>query len=241
MTVTRSEAAAQAYQQASECQQRDDLIVTHLDFVRHVFGKIVANLPDGVDVENLESAGILGLVEAAQQFDATRGVPFKTFAYPRIRGAIIDELRRNCPLPQQMLQAISRVRRAYESLEPPVTLEEIARKANMTVVKVEQCLEAVRLTRPGVWDDAQQPGHLRASDDDRRPETPVEMAESKEVLADCIEKLPEQERLVITLYHLEDLRLKEIGKVLGLSESRVSRILTKAEFRLGEQVKARTG
>jgi RNA polymerase sigma factor for flagellar operon FliA len=232
--------AEQTYRSVSRELMRDELIVRHLGFVRHILGRMVVTLPDSVDTENLESAGILGLVEAAQQFDSSRGVPFRTFAFPRIRGAIIDELRRNCPLPQQMLQAISHVRRACETLEPPVTPEAIAAATGLTPQQVDQCLAAIRLTRFGAWDEASQAAHVRRSSEGELPESGVERDESKEVLAECIQQLPEQERIVVTMYHLEELRLKEIGLVLGLSESRISRILAKAEFRLKEQVRART-
>ncbi len=227
-----------AYETASLHHQRDELIVAHLEFVRHILGKVAANLPEGIDIENLESAGVMGLVEAAQQYDFNRGVSFKTFSYSRIRGAIIDELRRNCPLPQQVLQQVARIRSALEQLEPPATPEIIARQTNLTVAEVENCLQAMRLTRPGSWDEnAVSQHHTKDAND--APEAPLELNESKKVLSECIEKLPDQERIVVTLYYMEDLRLKEIGRVLNLSESRVSRILTKAEFRLREFVCAK--
>jgi RNA polymerase sigma factor for flagellar operon FliA len=232
--------AAHTYRSLSRELVRDDLIERHLEYVRHVLARIVLNLPQGIDAENLESAGILGLVEAAQQFDPSRGVPFKAFAFPRIRGAIIDELRRNCPLPQQMLQAIAQVRKACEGLEPPITPEVIAEATGLTPEEVDECLAAIRLTRVSVWDEVLHAPHVTRQSDAAAPDANLELQESKQVLAECIERLPEQERIVVTLYYLEDLRLKEIGKVLGLSESRVSRILAKAEFRLRELVRART-
>ncbi|MCA9149451.1 MAG: sigma-70 family RNA polymerase sigma factor [Planctomycetales bacterium] len=232
--------AAQKYRTVSRELMRDELIVRHLDYVRHILARMVVSLPDGIDAENLESAGVLGLVEAAQQFDPTRGVPFKTFAFPRIRGAIIDELRRNCPLPQQMLQAIAQVRRACESLEPPVTPEAIAQATTLSPEQVEECLAAIRLTRFGVWDEMVHGGQVSRERTEDDPGTNAERHESKQVLAECIQRLPEQERLVVTLYYLEDMRLKEIGMVLGLSESRISRVLAKAEHRLKEYVRART-
>ena len=232
--------ATDTYRNALVQQRRDELVLENLEFVRHVLGKIIANLPANVDIENLESAGILGLVEASQHFDPERGVAFRTFAFPRIRGAIIDELRRNCPLPQQMLQQVALVRKACESLEPPVTPEQIALRSGLTVEQVDTCLEAIRLTRPTEWDESLF--HHRTQRLTRDSATSqVEMQESKRLLADCIEQLPEQERIVVTLYYLEDLRLKEIGKVLNLSESRISRVLAKAEFRLGEAMKERGG
>src|SRR5438132_1518967 len=100
-----------------------------------------------MDVENLEAAGTLGLVEAANHFDPDRGVQFKTYAYTRIRGAVLDELRRNCPLPQPMLQRAAKVRQAYEELQQPVTLEALATATQLSADEVADCLAALRLTR----------------------------------------------------------------------------------------------
>ncbi|MCA9215890.1 MAG: hypothetical protein KDB27_22645, partial [Planctomycetales bacterium] len=102
------------YDKRTSDQRLDSLVVEHLEYVRHILGRLTYNLPANIDIENLESAGILGLVEAAKHFDESRGVPFKGFAYSRIRGAILDELRRNCPLSQQMLRQIAVVRTAAE-------------------------------------------------------------------------------------------------------------------------------
>jgi RNA polymerase sigma factor for flagellar operon FliA len=87
----------QAYNQQSVQNQRQQLILTHLSLVRHIIGRLKAKFPRGMDLENLEAAGVLGLVEAANRFDPQRGIRFETFAYLRIRGAVFDELRRNCP------------------------------------------------------------------------------------------------------------------------------------------------
>jgi RNA polymerase sigma factor for flagellar operon FliA len=191
-------------------------------------------------MENLEAAGVLGLVEAAQQFDEARGVPFKGFAYNRIRGAILDELRRNCPLPQQMLQQIAIVRNAMESLDPPVTIEMVATATGMSQESVASCMTAMRLTRPQSWDETSF-GQQAVGDKNRDdPQAVADDRELKSVLADCIELLPRQERITVTLYYMEDMRLKEIGKVLGLSESRISRILASAQDRLKVLIRSKT-
>lgn len=227
------EAVAQAYRQAANRHSRDQLIVDHLEFVRHLLGRTIAGLPAGVDIENLEAAGVLGLVEAAGQFDPSRGVPFKTYAYSRIRGAILDELRRNCPLPQHMLQKWTRIRQASSAMTTPVTSEALARSTELTVDEVEECLDAIRLTRPEEWrEDLASPSVIRRID----PAEGLEREEDRDALADAIERLPRQDRLVVSMYYLDDMRLKEIGAVLGLSESRVSRILSQATFRLREYV-----
>ncbi len=205
----------------------DPLVVENMDFVRHILGRLLVELPTGVDEENLLSAGTLGLIEAARGFDPDRGVAFRTFAYRRIRGAIIDELRRNCPLPQRVLENLSLVRSARMQLMPPATAEEIANHTGLSVAEVQECVEASRLTAPHAWgaeEDSSYRGHRSV-----RPELTLELAEAREQLTRALERLPERERMTLTLYYLEGLRLKEIGEVLELSESRVSRILSKSE------------
>jgi RNA polymerase sigma factor for flagellar operon FliA len=224
--------------QPAEQTRRKELIESHLRLVRHILGRLVAQLPAGVDVENLESAGTLGLVEAASKFDPERGIKFETYAYTRIRGAILDELRRNCPLPQHMLERVARVRRAYETVPPGATPDALAAAAGLSEDELADCLAAMRLTRMASWDagdtlDARLAGRTES------PDEQAERAEQKELLADAIEALPERARLVVTLYYMEDLRLKEIGDVLNLSESRVSRVLNAALFQMGEYIRAR--
>jgi len=225
----------QAYCQVTQRNQRDELILNHLPLVRHVLGRLSAQLPPGIDLENLESAGVLGLVEAAANFDASKNAQFKTYAYIRIRGAILDELRRNCPLPQHMLEMAARVRAAHRQLPAPVTVEALAAATGLTTDEVADCLAAIRLTRMVSYPAERELGATRLD----APDAAMQEAELRQVLANAIDALPERERLVVTLYFREDLRLKEISRVLGLSESRVSRILNAALFNLGELMRDR--
>lgn len=232
--------AVKAYHKVCKMDLRDRLILEHLYFVRHILGKMLGGLPDTVDNDNLESAGILGLVEAAGQFDPTRGIAFTTYAYQRIRGAILDELRRNCPVPQAVLQNWTLIREASVHMNPPLTAEKLAERTGLTVEEVDDCIAAMRLTRPENWADElgelPVPGHREAEiDADSR------RAEEKKLLADAIEELPEKMRLAVTMYYLEDMRMKEIGKVLELSESRVSRLVNAGELQLKSIVKRRSG
>ncbi len=238
---TTVQAQVRKYKTHTTREQRDQLIVDHLRFVRHILGKLIPNLPNNVDNDNLESAGVLGLVEAAQQFDPNRGVAFQTFAYSRIRGAILDELRRNSPLPQKMIQQATMVRKAIETLPQPVDSEVIAEQTGLSVDDVEKTLEAMRLARFQNWDDsaALLGGVLDGHAD--RPDELAEKSELQRLLAEAIAELPERERVIVTLYHLEDLRLKEIGEVVQLSESRVSRVLASAHLQLNQIVKAKGG
>jgi RNA polymerase sigma factor for flagellar operon FliA len=218
---------------------RDQLILGHLWLVRHVIGRLFPFFPPGLDVENLESAGTLGLVQATRKYDPRRGVKFKTYAYIRIRGAILDELRRNCPLPQHIMEQVAQVRRAYEQLPPRATVEELAAATGLSTDTVLDCLSALRLTRMLSWEDAAAAGDLGARDRHHQADLLMEQAEQKQLLAQAIAALPQRERLVVTLYYMEELRLKEIGVVLHLSESRVSRVLSAALFQLGEYLRAR--
>jgi RNA polymerase sigma factor for flagellar operon FliA len=184
-----------------------------------------------VDSENLESAGVLGLIESASQYDPGRNVEFRTFSYQRIRGAILDELRRNCPLSQQLLQKIATLRQARSRFDRTASVEDLACAAEMSVPEVTQCLQAARLTRPETWNDSVR---VRGHIGDNGEPTSLEQEEMQQVLADGIESLPEKMRIAVALHYNEGLKLKEVGEVLGLSESRVSRILDAARSRLQE-------
>lgn len=223
----------QEYSRTAEQTARDQLIVSHLWLVRHIIGKIAARLPSGVDIDNLESAGVLGLVEAAQRFDASRGVDFKSFAALRIRGAIIDESRRNCPLPQEVMRRVSMVSKAHERLPAPVTPDDLARATGLSRDEVLDALVALPFVHVRSLEQVE-------ADKGEQSEPPVdselELEEQKQLLTEAISALPERERLVVTLYYMEDLRLKEIGQVLNLSESRVSRLLASAQLQLREYV-----
>ena len=218
----------------SDCV-RDELILANLGYVKHILNKLLQQLPSGVDADNLESAGILGLIEAASQFDSTRKVEFRTFSYQRIRGAILDELRRNCPLSQQMLQKISHLRQVRAGIQGNVSVEELATASDMPVDEVTRCIQGARLTRPECWNDSVRVrGHIGDNDNLHA----MEQDEMQLVLADGIESLPDQMRIAIALHYNEGLKLREVGDVLGLSESRVSRILDAARLRLQEYAKS---
>jgi RNA polymerase sigma factor for flagellar operon FliA len=229
--------ASKTYLLMSAQNRRDELIMAHLPMIRHILSRLVAHLPPGVDVENLTSAGTLGLVEAANKFDPERGIKFETFAFARIRGAVLDELRRNCPLPQHLLERLARVRKAYQELPPPVSREALAAATGLTAAEIADCLKAVRMTRMISWEKLGDSADAHLQKSETCPENSMELAEQKQLLAKAIEKLPERERLVVTLYYMENLRLKEIGQVLELSESRVSRLLSAALFDLGEAMR----
>jgi RNA polymerase sigma factor for flagellar operon FliA len=135
-----------------------------------------------------------------------------------------------------MLERVAKVRKAYEQLPPGGTVEDLAAAAGLSTDAALDCLSAMRLTRMLSWEEAADFGGRSLRDRHDRADDLLEKAEQKQLLAEAIAALPERERIVVTLYYLEDLRLKEIGEVLGLSESRISRLLSAALFRLGESL-----
>jgi len=231
-------AAMRAYQSVTQKEFRDQLVVEHLESVRHVLGRLLVGLPGFVDKENLESAGILGLVEAAGQFDPAKGVDFKSYSYHRIRGAILDELRRNCPLPQHLLQQWAQIRRVWEQLGEHVSAADVASRLGLTEEDVESCIIAVRVAQPESWRE-EMTGSLRPASISDTTAEQAEHEDQQQRLASAIEQLPDRLRIVLSLYYMEHLRLAEIGQVLGLSESRVSRLLMKAQLQL-KQIIERT-
>jgi RNA polymerase sigma factor for flagellar operon FliA len=235
------EAAAQLYHRQHQQQRQEELIVQHLPLVKHVLGRLLSALPPHVDIENLESAGVLGLVEAAAKFDPSRNAQFKTFAYIRIRGAIVDELRRNSPLPQQVLNRMALVRRAYRSLPAPVTVAALAQATGLSEDEVADTLAAERFSKITSWEQTCASGGAEPTAPTPAPAEQLEQEELLEHLSAAIADLPAKERLVVTLYYRDDLRLREISAVMGLSVSRISRLLSKALFELGERLRQRTG
>lgn len=221
------------YEDAIKRQKRDQLVLDHLEYVKQICGTLAKRLPESVDLQNLQSAGVVGLIEAAQNYDESRGVVFKTFSYPRIRGAIIDEIRRNSPLSQKVMNMVSRIKSAMEQIEPPATPEQISAVSGLTISEVEEGLAATRIASPQPLDKSTQ-----VEGECDQPDSRLDYKEKVQLLADAIEKLPERDRIVVQMYYMEELRLKEIGHVLGVSESRISRILARAELRLQETIRS---
>ena len=214
---------------------RNERILSHMSIVKQVVGRLAAMLPPEVDVDNLESAGVLGLVEAAGKFDPTRNAQFKTFATIRIRGSILDELRRNSPLPQHMLERVTAVRKAHRTLTTPATIEDLATATGMSVDEVADTLAAERFNKMISWEQTT----LVPAGNVAPPEAGMERNEAIAQLAESIEQLPPRERLAVTLYYREELRLKEMSIVMKLSPSRISRLLSHAMFTLGELLRVK--
>ena len=237
MVVKSKRVVARRYKANQDEQDREALILDNMHFAQKIVSSMIPHLPAGVDKDDLYSASLLGLTEAAHKFVATRGVSFRTFAYPRIRGAVVDQLRKNSQLPQKVLKNIRMIREAVESIEPPATPELISQATGLTENQVEESLCAMKICTPESWDEIGGFSY-------RTVENPALHAENGEILeqmADYIELLPEREKTVLIMYHLDSMLLKEIGEVFNISESRASRVLTRAELRLRQFLEAKLG
>lgn len=237
MVVKSKRVVAKRYKANQNDQDRDGLILDNMQFAQKVVSSMIPHLPSGVDKEDLYSAALLGLTEAAHKFVAARGVSFRTFAYPRIRGSVVDQLRKNSQLPQKILKNIRVIREAIDAIEPPATPELISQATGLTEDQVEESLCAMKICSPESWDEIGGFSY-------RTIDNPALHAENSEILermADCIELLPDREKTILIMYHLDSMLLKEIGAVFNISESRASRILTRAELRLRQFLEAKLG
>ncbi len=235
--------------QRSSAQSRDELIVSHLPLVKFLVGRIASQLPPHLDQEDLMSAAVIGLITAAERFDPSRGVQFKTFAEQRIRGTILDELRSQDWLTRSLRDKFKKLEREFVMLEHRFgrnpTSEEVAKSLEISVEEYHQMLEEIHLlsfvSLDESWEDEDgSPFGLLDILEDKGVENPQSQLMAKQmldVLTEAIEGLPEKERLVITLYYYEELNLKEIGAVLELSESRISQLHSQAIVRLRAKMK----
>jgi RNA polymerase sigma factor for flagellar operon FliA len=222
---------------------RERLVVAYSPLVKFIAGRMASGLPSHVEESDLISYGLLGLIGAIERFDTEREIKFETFAVARIKGAIIDELRSLDWVPRSVRARARQVEKAHAALEAKLqrapTDEEMAEKLEMTVEEFQGVLLEIAnssvLALDDLWTFADPEGGSQVSILDTiqdpaavDPESEAAASELKDRLADAIESLPERERLVIALYYYENLTLREIGEVLGVTESRVSQLHTKA-------------
>lgn len=224
---------------------RDHLIVHYSPLVKFVAGRIGAGLPNSVDPGDLVSSGVFGLIDAIDRFDPERGVKFETFAAPRIRGAIYDGLRQLDWVPRSVRSRAREVERAFSLLEHEMgrgpTDEELAAQLRITEDELARWLASIAATTIGPLDRAVAAGYEPESVESAGMEHPVaaiEDQELREVMRTEIRRLPEREKLVLSLYYDEGLTLAEIGDVLGVTESRVSQIHTKSVLHLRSRMSA---
>ena len=225
---------------------RERLILHYSPLVKFVAGRVAAGLPQNVEQTDLVSYGIFGLIDAIDKFDPERGFKFETYAISRIKGAIIDELRSIDWVPRSVRAKARAIERAYSKLESELKRnpddKEVAAELGVTQAELDHTLSQVSFTGLVALDELIGRGNGdsdsgatvgdNVSDRAHDPVEAFEVDEMKHLLADMINRMPDRERLVLTLYYYEALTLAEIGGVLGVTESRVCQIHTKAILQL---------
>jgi RNA polymerase sigma factor FliA len=235
----------QAYGTASREAQEQQWILAHLPLVRHVVQKIAAHLGPRADLDNLISAGTLGLVKAARAYDPTRDAEFKTYAYIRIRGMVLDELRGESFVPAAVHKQIRLAERAYQQYRArngrPPDEEELAAELGISRAQLYRTWEEARRQRflsiHGLSEERGDDGGLSPVDEEPRPDAQVERREQLERLAAAVRQLPARDRQMLLLYYERDLTMKEIAAVLDITESRVSQMHAAALFKLSMVMK----
>lgn len=223
-----------AYQKDKQTETRDQLVEHYLPLVNIIAGRLAISLPPHVDRDDLISSGFFGLLDAIERYDYQRGNKFETYAGVRIRGAMLDYLRSKDWIPVSLRQKIRKYEQSLAKLEARLgrtaTDEEIAAELQLTKDELQALLAQLNVATVIPLEE-----YIRVEaphDEQVDPSERVEFTELKETLAEAIDKLPEKERIVVSLYYYEELTMKEISLVLYLSEARICQLHTKAVFRL---------
>ncbi len=224
-------------------EERDELIIACTPLIKYIAIRLASRLPAHVALDDLISCGIIGLIDAIDKFNPEKNVQFKTYAEFRIRGAMLDELRSLDWTPRSVRRKMAEVEQAYNRLERilgrPAADEEVAVELGRSMKEFHQLLNE---TRNVTFMDADilshyriQPHHDGVGTESMEGSDPVRalnLTEMRDHLSRAIAKLPGKERLVVSLYHIDELSMKEIGEIMGYTESRISQLHSKAMFRL---------
>jgi RNA polymerase sigma factor for flagellar operon FliA len=233
---------------------RDELILEHLPQIKYIAQRISTKLPSHVELNDLVSAGILGLLDAIEKFDPNRGVKFKTYAELRIKGAILDSLRNLDWAPRSLRKKSKDLERVYRELEQrlgrPATEKEVCEAMEISLDEFYELVDQIKGLNLGSFQE------MSGKDEEKNSEPLVKYvpdapqldpffvfhkSEIQGIMSTAIDTLPKKERLVVSLYYYDELTMKEIGKVLGVNESRVSQLHTKAMLRLRTKLRKVNG
>ncbi len=230
---------------------RDQLILHYSPLVKYVAGRMAVGLPQNVEQADLVSYGIFGLIDAIEKFEPARGFRFETYAISRIKGAILDELRSIDWVPRSVRTKARAIENAYAKLEAthhrsPSDVE-LAAELDITVDRLQSTLGQISFVGVAALDEILTVGGDRGesmtlgdtiADSESGPVVAFEAAEMREMLGDALRRLPERERKVLGLYYFEGLTLAQIGRILGVTESRVCQIHTRAVLQLRARMSA---
>lgn len=222
---------------------KEEIILKYAPLIKYIANRIATRLPMHIDIQDLINSGVLGLMDAIEKFDPDKGVKFETYAEYRVKGAILDSLRAMDWVPRSVRKIATILENTYADLEKrlgrPATDEEVAKSMNVGVERLHKIVNRVSnisiislehdpkssTSKHSLLDRLMHEGDTTAFDK-------LDIEELRDILSDNIEGLPEKEKLVVSLYYYNELTMKEIGKILKLTESRVSQIHTKAVLRL---------
>ena len=242
------------FKDSGERRLRERLILHYSPLVKYVAGRVGVGLPPNIEQADLVSYGIFGLIDAIEKFDLERAIKFETYAISRIKGAIIDELRAIDWIPRSVRYKAREVEKAYAALEAKLhrtpTESEVAGELGITLDELHTIFSQVSFVNVIALDELLNVGGERGDKlslvdtlEDTRAEDPVEVFETEEtkyLLSRAINTLPEREKIVVTLYYYEGLTLAEIGQVLGVTESRICQMHTKAVLQLRAKLAEQT-
>ena len=238
-----------AYKRSSTPALRDRLILHYSPLVKYVAGRVAVGLPQNVEQSDLVSYGIFGLIDAIEKFDLDRGYKFETYAIARIKGAILDELRSIDWVPRSVRSKARALEKAYAKLESThhrsPSDAELAEELDMTETQLGNTLSQISFIGLVALDEMLSVGGDRGesltlgdtvADSADGPVQSYEVEEMRQILAEAITRMPEREKVVLMLYYYEGMTLAEIGQVLGVTESRVCQIHTKAVIHLRSKI-----
>jgi RNA polymerase sigma factor for flagellar operon FliA len=255
LLVTQTETDIQSvwteYRERPTVELRNRLVERYLSLVKYNAERIWSRLPDGVELDDLISAGVFGLLDAIEAFDLTRGVKFETYCVPRIRGAMLDELRTMDWVPRLVRSKASKMEQSRKALEAelgrPPKPEELAEKLGIPLDQLDQyvgdatAVNLVSLNKK--WYETDSYKDVREIDilEDKKAEDPTGRLQNRDLMKLVTRGLNRNERLIVILYYYEEMTMKEIGATLNLSESRVSQMHSSIVARLQAHLAKRKG
>lgn len=234
----------QQYKETSDIEIRNLLVLRYVDLVKSIVRRISSISNNYAEAEDLTSYGMIGLIKAIEKFDINKGVTFETFATYRIRGEVIDYMRRNDWVPRGVRKRAYDIENAVNNLTNELgrqpSDEELSRKLGIGYGDLKQALGDIERFNLISFEELIQDTVKIDSDfaDSDTPEGSLQEEELMKVLADTLDDMPERERLVLTLYYYEELTLKEISQVMGVSESRVSQLHSRAIEKMKKKLKS---
>lgn len=252
--ATRRSNAKRAASIARQASQNDDpmrnqVIMDYAPLIKYISQKIAARLPSNIDLDDLFSAGVIGLMDAIDKYDPSRDNKFKTYAEFRIRGAILDELRNQDWVPRSVRESNKKEERARIALEQklgrPASDREVADFLELSLDDYHERTGRTRVSLLSLEELGGAPNGERKSlleclehPNSKSPFTQLKSKGVKEIIMKSVEELPEKQKLVLSLYYYEDLNLKEIGRILDVTESRVSQLHTQAVQKMRAKLKS---